>query len=343
MVEDINSGLAGANPHDLININGTLFFGATDGIHGNELWRSNGTPAGTVLVRDINPGPGDSTPTDFADVSGTLFFVANDGAHGAELWKSNGTAAGTALVDDIAPGKLPSNPRDLANVNGTLFFRANDGIRGHELWRSNGTAAGTVLVKDINPGSASSHIRYTTNVNGTLFFAANDGTHGNELWTSNGTAAGTFLVRDINPGHGAYNGSYPKYLTNINGTLFFEADDVVHGGEPWVLDPAHSSAQFVPSPGDRTAAGQASAAPASVLGAIRMSQVGKSDGVSGALSAKMPARLAVGGFARRADGGSIAATAMEVPAAGRNGTHRHGPIAAIDDLMRVLEWDDGLQ
>ena len=54
--DDVNLGAAGAIPHDLININGTLFFGATDGIHGNELWRSNGTPAGTVLVTTLYGG-----------------------------------------------------------------------------------------------------------------------------------------------------------------------------------------------------------------------------------------------------------------------------------------------
>ena len=60
-----------------------------------------------------------------------------------------------------------------------------------------------------------------------------------ELWKSTGTAAGTVLVQDINPGSVS---SGPRYLTNVNGTLFFSANDGVHGGEPWVLGPLPAAA-----------------------------------------------------------------------------------------------------
>ena len=44
-------------------VNGTLFFAADDGVHGRELWKSDGTAAGTVLVKDINPGSIGSYPS----------------------------------------------------------------------------------------------------------------------------------------------------------------------------------------------------------------------------------------------------------------------------------------
>src|SRR5256885_1520773 len=103
LVKDINASPGASFPHDLANVNGTLFFSANDGTHGDELWKSDGTAAGTVLVKDINPGSADSSPSDLTNVNGTLFFVADDGTNGRELWKSDGTAAGTVLVKDINP------------------------------------------------------------------------------------------------------------------------------------------------------------------------------------------------------------------------------------------------
>jgi ELWxxDGT repeat protein len=231
LVRDINPGAASsltqASP-PFVEVTGVAFFTANDGTHGAELWRSNGTAAGTVLVKDIDPGSAGSSPSGLTNVNGTLFFQANDGTHGVELWRSNGTAAGTRMVKDIDPGGAGSNPSGLTNVKGTLFFSANNGVNGTELWRSNGTAAGTVMVKDIRPGAGDSFPSNLTNVNGTLFFAADDGVKGEELWRSNGTAAGTMMVRDIAPGS---NSSVPANLTNVSGVLFFEASDGVaaHG------------------------------------------------------------------------------------------------------------------
>jgi ELWxxDGT repeat protein len=207
-----------------------------------ELWKSNGTAAGTVLVKNIDPGGGSSYPSNLTNVSGTLFFAATDGTHGVELWKSNGTVAGTVLVKDIDPGSGNSNPSNLTNVNGTLFFAATDVTHGVELWKTNGTGAGTVMVKDIDPGSAGSAPSWLTSANGLLYFAANDGTHGTELWQSNGTAAGTVMVQDINPGSV---GSYPSDLTVSGTNLFFAANDGVHGVEPWVLSLASGSTTAV--------------------------------------------------------------------------------------------------
>jgi ELWxxDGT repeat protein len=247
MVRDINPTLLPSIPSQMVAIGSTIYFAADDGVNGRELWKSDGSTAGTTLVKDIYPGdtniygylvPNSSYLSHLTNVNGTLFFSANDGTHGYELWKSDGTADGTTLVKDINPGgdgSLDWSFNALTNVNGTLFFVADDGVNGRELWRSDGTADGTVLVKDILPGRDGSldlRSNVLMDVNGTLFFRANDGTHGYELWKSDGTADGTTLVKDINSGGNAY----PVELTNFKGTLFFSANDGTHGEELWRSD-----------------------------------------------------------------------------------------------------------
>src|SRR5262245_25537134 len=116
LVKDINTtskpvpSVEEASPGNRLVIGSVLFFSAYARNSGWELWKSDGTQAGTALVKDIAPGWGSAYPAFFADVNGNLFFSAFGG-----LWKSNGTAVGTTLV------KAMASPQSLTNVNGTLF------------------------------------------------------------------------------------------------------------------------------------------------------------------------------------------------------------------------------
>jgi len=221
-------------PGFLTAVGETLFFSANDGTNGNELWKSDGTSAGTVLVRDIRPqGPG-SFPGNFTVIGNTLFFTATDGVNGQELWRSDGTSEGTVLVRDIDIGDSGSYPYALEAVGATLFFRASDGVIGSELWKTDGTSGGTVLVRDIRLGNQQgSGPNNLTALGETLFFTANDGLSGSELWKSDGTEPGTVLVRNIVPGS---LGSDPSNLAVIGSTLFFRANDRVTGEELWKTD-----------------------------------------------------------------------------------------------------------
>ncbi len=118
----------------LTPVGGQLFFRANDGVHGTELWKTDGTAAGTAMVRDIAPGPRHSHLDDLTAAGGKLYFGANDGEHGYELWQSDGTAAGTRLAADVVFGPAPSNPEQLLATEGKLFFTADDGEHGREPW-----------------------------------------------------------------------------------------------------------------------------------------------------------------------------------------------------------------
>ncbi|MES2690888.1 MAG: ELWxxDGT repeat protein, partial [Bacteroidota bacterium] len=217
---------------NLMAFNGTLFF-TMHVLSGIELWKSDGTSAGTVMIKSVNAA---TYAESFTPATNVFYFITND-LNGYELWKSDGTPGGTVLVKDIYNGSGSSTPQHLTNINGVLYFSADDGIHGYELWRSDGTAGGTVLVKDINNGSSGSSPNNLTNVNGTLYFSSDNGINGRELWKSNGTSTGTVLVKDIWNGSGT---SSVDFLTNVNGKLFFVAqslnrDGFDAGAELWSL------------------------------------------------------------------------------------------------------------
>lgn len=247
MVKDIYPGMGtssanSSNPYGLVNVNGTLYFRANDGVNATELWKSNGTAAGTVMIKDIITGTASSEIEKAFNYNGVLLFQADDGTNGVELWKSDGTAAGTVMVKHIytgtgwGGGANSSNPQYFTLLNGKVYFQATSSI-GTELWQTDGTDLGTTLVKDINVGTGwgganSSNPQNLTKVGSEIFFSATTKTEGTELWKTNGTTAGTVLMKNINPGSKSSN---PNNLLadEANSALYFVANDGVNGSELW--------------------------------------------------------------------------------------------------------------
>jgi len=191
---------------------------------------SDGTEAGTVLVKDINPaGTAASFRLLARQPDGSWRQAVLHGrrrAHGNELWESDGTEAGTVLVKDINPGSsygfpAGSSPNNLTAVGGALYFTAADGVSGPRAVEVRRHESGTALVRTFNPGRRGSYPAYLTAVGGKLFFAAGDGVSGRELWKSDGTESGTALVKDINPGssYGFPADSSLRNLTAVGGLL----------------------------------------------------------------------------------------------------------------------------
>ncbi|MCY3021909.1 MAG: putative Ig domain-containing protein [Planctomycetota bacterium] len=130
MVMDISPGPAGAGPYSLTASGGRLYFLVDVDVAGtyvSQLWTSDGTDTGTVLLHN---GP---VGWDMADVGGTLLFTAYDPEHDRELWKSDGTPAGTVLVQDFSIDGS-SNPKWFTILGSSVLFSASDGLSGSELW-----------------------------------------------------------------------------------------------------------------------------------------------------------------------------------------------------------------
>ena len=244
-------------------LNGKYIFSGSTAATGSEIYITNGTVAGTKLVKDIFPGTTGSDPdAGFAVLGNYVYFTAVTAAGGRELWRTDGTAANTTLVKDIVAGPTSSFIKDSSELTSTgnyLLFDVKTAANGIELWRSDGTSANTFILKDINPGAVSSHPgKFYPYKNNQVFFVATDATHGEEIWVTNGSAAGTVLLKDINPGADSstyipieiapgFNFPYPLFLTFhiFNNRLFFMANDGVHGSAIWVTDGTNANTSLL--------------------------------------------------------------------------------------------------
>ena len=235
------------------------------------LWRSDGTPAGTI---PLAASPGRSVSSFELAHAGEKTLINADSL----FWRTDGSAPGTVLLtrstgepllaegslltahagafyfyaegsflrsDGTPGGTAPLLPRfglsgysesvprpRPAGVGAKLVFVAADPQHGTELWITDGTPAGTSLLADISPGPAGSAPSGLVAAGGAVWFTAQDPKHGRELWRTDGTAAGTRLVQDIAP---EGQSSAPDQLTAAGDRLYFSADDGVNGRELWSL------------------------------------------------------------------------------------------------------------
>ena len=244
----------GVNADQFVQVGAETFFVAVDDVHGRELWKTDGTIAGTQMVLDINPSTVSSSPEDLVRVGDTLYFTAEDGSlSGRQLWKSDGTSAGTTHIIVFEPFVGPAaRLSNLTKVDDILFFSGDIGGIGIELLKFDTVTNTSGLVKNIFPAQgASSRPSELADANGTLYFSAFNNSpgelQGRELWKSNGTEAGTNLVVDLNegtftccfPSRVVSKSTNPQQITPVGNQVFFTtqpSNDLILLRDVWVTN-----------------------------------------------------------------------------------------------------------
>ena len=223
-----------------------IFFRADDGVHGAELWTSDGTAAGTAMLVDLETGSAAADPRDFLLFGGDLLFVAGTTATGSEVWRL--PIAGPPLPEalEVTAGPNGASPTFLGATSAAAFFAASRSDVGYELFATDGTTAGTHLVADVAAGSSgliSGASRTSSFVEDDRLFFVGEDHRGAELWRSDGTAAGTGIVADVNLGAADFF-PFAWFLPVAAAGLLPDGGHLVagsqplHGHEPWVTDGA---------------------------------------------------------------------------------------------------------
>ena len=218
-------GNGSSNPHEFIKYKGKVYFNAYTPQYGPELWMTDGTTEGTVLLKDATPGTETNSgiSTNLAVVNDTLFFATV-----TDIWKSDGTPDGTVKIKTLASGynmyHYVDQTNDICQYNffasagGLYYFTVNDHPY-FELWKSNGQTEGTVAVDSFK------YLDYFYAFNGKLIFAASKTGYKDKvsLWVSDGTKSGTKCVKaNLSP---VENDDYPWNYTIFQNKLFFTAVD----------------------------------------------------------------------------------------------------------------------
>jgi ELWxxDGT repeat protein len=219
--QQISADLTDTSTTEKVIYNGMLYFDSTFASNGGgrELFRSDGTPGGTTRVSSIRPG--NSPQINELTVSGgKLYFLATDGTNGFQIWSFDGQTV--SRVTTLAGTSSGVSLRDLTDFGGTLFFTYSPDGGTRLLYKLAGGTTPTRVGTATGGASGGTSPGFLMPVGSTLYFSALDTAAHAKLFQTDGTTI-SLTAGDA--------GSDPAALVNVNGTLFFQADDATHGTE----------------------------------------------------------------------------------------------------------------
>lgn len=233
MVKEINPGPDGSSPGYVTSLGKRIVFSADDGVHGGELWSSDGTAAGTRMIHEITPGPEGTNMAWFNRVGRSVYFTAITPDVGLEPWRTNGLAG--QLVADLSPGDGWSHVQDFVRAGDYVYFTSDA-----NLWRSNDAwpEAELEVVADPDPELGNLTKGGIASANGRVYFVSSG-------WDPLGPP---FIYPRWSDGEtiGSLTGppveqlplyqNIPNSFTEFGGRTFFVINDVEHGSELQIVN-----------------------------------------------------------------------------------------------------------
>lgn len=217
---------AGSNWH-LAELNGIMYFSALGDLTGRELWRSDGTEAGTWLVKDIEPGNKSSSVSNITAFKDKIYFVANNPQFGTEVHHSDGTTNGTTVLSDVIPGNVTANISGLTVADDWLYFKVLDNEYREFIVATNGDWNQVQLVSRLTMEGISGASDFAT-LNNKLFFTAFNEITGREVYVADALTGAVKLIKNINPESIERSKKDPQNLTALNGYIYFQEYDGIN-------------------------------------------------------------------------------------------------------------------
>jgi ELWxxDGT repeat protein len=230
-------------PSQLTVTDNALFFVTNPIWYGSEVYKTDGTDAGTLLLGAYyppRPGPVSSV-FGMTAVGQTVYYgeTTYSPSFGTSVWlyKTDGTAAGTSVVYNFSGGATNSDGfvdesvlGNFTPINGALYFTANNGLTGSEVWKSD--AAGTVYLPEVAPGPAHSNPTRLVDLNGVLFFNAGRDPQVTPQWKYDTRVPFTPTLRLNAGGPEAYAEVEPEFPNPLVPSLYyyFAPDAYFSGG-----------------------------------------------------------------------------------------------------------------
>ncbi len=191
LVSDVDPGtLSGEGMPWTTTVGAYTYFDATDGVHGQRLWRTDGTAAGTAMV-DGSDNPSFVMLAQPSVVGNDLYFLGTN-AQGYEFYQSDGTLAGTVGLMSFSFARKPTVT--VTGANGKVFFTWNDNVNSG-LMVTDGTVAGTQTL-EAGSSANSNMITGVWGVGTVAYFSYGTALGaGSDLWKTDGTAGGAALLK----------------------------------------------------------------------------------------------------------------------------------------------------